>query len=499
MSASQPNVLVIMTDQQRYDALGAHGNVVLRTPNLDALVAGGIDFTEAYSTCPVCVPARYTLRSGHEPLGHGVTYNQAPPGLHARVRSATGPWLAEVMAALGYRTWGVGKFHTVPWDADEGFEVLRYSEELYLTPAQAAGDHYLRWLRTEHPEYAHVEQPHGERTEMYYVPQVSPLPAALTVESWAADQACEQVRVDDGRPFFGFVSFIGPHPPFAPPVPWNRAYDPDRMPDALGGDLAVDHADDYLPWMNHAMWAEDVSRSEARALKARYYGELTYIDDCAGRILDALAARRDADNTLVVFCTDHGELLGDHHAWQKDSFFEASCHIPLVLRWPDRLAAGSRSDQLASLADLFGVITTAAGVTDLRGGHDLLGAVSGPAEPRDVLLGVHGDPASGEFKVMVRKGPWKLIHLGNGGRRQLFNLDHDRDELHDLDAVEGDVAAGLEKIAAAALADAGARAALDGDRLRAYPFRARPRIRIHQMDLSRGLAGFPADPLLVPR
>ncbi len=144
----------------------------------------------------------------------------------------------------------------------------------------------------------------------------------------------EQIQATDGRPYFGFVSFIGPHPPLAPPIPFNRLYDPDRMPNPVRGDLKTDHLDEHLPWMNHNIWAEDITDARARVLKARYYGEITYIDECLGRILDAVEARGDGENTLICFFADHGEHLGDHYAWQKESYFEQSCHVPFLLSWP---------------------------------------------------------------------------------------------------------------------------------------------------------------------
>jgi hypothetical protein len=226
--ARQPNVLFVMTDQQRFDTIAALGNGLIHTPNLDRLVAQGIAVTEAYSTTPVCIPARYTIRSGCEAPTTGVWANMHYDDMHAAIERRCGPYLAARMRALGYRTWGVGKFHTIGWDADGGFEVQLHSEEFYVDAAQRAGDAYARFIAEEHPGYDWIEALMGERTEMYYVPQTSPLPAELTVEAWAADRAVELIGADDGRPWFGFVSFIGPHPPFAPPLPYNRMYDPDR-------------------------------------------------------------------------------------------------------------------------------------------------------------------------------------------------------------------------------------------------------------------------------
>ena len=293
--AKKPNVLFVMTDQQRFDTIASLGNSHIHTPNLDRLVRRGFAFENAYSTCPVCVPARYTIRTGREPHTTAIYQNerQAPiEGQAAGMEERCGPYLPRVMRGLGYRTFGVGKFHTNPWDEELGYDVHLHSEELYGNPDQRARDSYAAFIAREHPEYDFIECLMGERTEMYYMPQMSPTPAHAGVESWAADRAAELVGDADPRPFFGFVSFVGPHPPCAPPIPFNRMYDPDRMPTPIRGEAAVDEMDEQIAWMNHAIWAEDVNDSHARVVKARYYGEISYIDDCLGRILDAVEGAR---------------------------------------------------------------------------------------------------------------------------------------------------------------------------------------------------------------
>ncbi len=485
-----------MTDQQRFDTIAALGNGQIYTPNMDRLVRRGVSFTNAYSTCPVCVPARYTIRTGCEPLSTGIFTNGKwrAPDDPATIETRCGPFLARTMAARGYRTFGIGKFHSHPWDQDLGYEVQLCSEELYGTREQRARDAYAKFIREEHPEYDWLEMLQGERTEMYYVPQMSPLPAELTVESWAADRAVEQLRVDDARPYFGFVSFIGPHPPCAPPVPFNRMYDPDRMPNPVRGARAVDHADEQIPWMNHAIWAEDVSAPAARILKARYYGEISYIDACLGRILDAVEARPDAEDTLICFFADHGDHLGDHHAWQKESFFEASCHVPFLVSWPARLPADQRRAELACLTDLFALATAASGEVQTRDGVDLLGVIEGRISPRGRLLGCYGRPGTPRFKLMLRASKWKYVFLANGGREQLFDVKSDPGELRELSDESPDVAAELRAAAVEALhAHNGGDALADGD-LRAFPFEAREPMRIYQFDESRGVSGFPRRP-----
>ncbi len=493
----KPNVLFLMTDQQRFDTIAALGNAHIYTPNLDRLVKRGLVFTQAYATCPVCVPSRYTIRTGCQPPTTRTFSNAHSMPAAGQVASMTGrcgPYLAQTMRDLGYRTFGIGKFHTQPWDEKLGYDVHLRSEELYGTSEQRRRDDFAAWIAREHPAYDFIEGLMGERTEMYYMPQMSPMPAACTVERWAADRAIEQIRSDDARPYFGFVSFIGPHPPFAPPIPFNRMYDPDRMPNPICGDLRADHLDEQIPWMNYAIWAEDINNSHARVLKARYYAEISYIDDCIGRILDAVEARGDSDNTLICFFADHGDHLGDHHAWQKESFFEASCHIPFLVSWPARLPKAERRSELVCLADLFGIATRAAGKVELREGVDLLATIDGKARPRTCLIGYYGEPGTRLFKVMVRQGEWKYVYMANGGREQLFELAGDPNELKNLADSRTDVARALHKEAIAACRTPGARDAVDGDDLRRFPFAARPLQRIYQFDRSRGVSGFPDKP-----
>jgi arylsulfatase len=497
VAATRPNVLFLMTDQQRFDTIRSLGNSHIYTPNFDRLVRRGVTFTNAYSACPVCVPARYTIRTGCDAPTTGSFANGAPKPAQGQARQMMercGSYLAQTMKSLNYRTFGIGKFHTVPWNEELGYDVDLRAEELYDSLEQRKGDAYAAWMAKNHPEFDGIEGLMGERTEMYYMPQRRPVPAALAMERWAAEMAVEQIRKASAEPYFGFVSFFGPHPPIAPPVPFNRLYDPDRMPNPIKGDLKTDHMDDQIPYGNYLIWAEVINDSHARVLKARYYGTITYIDDCIGRILDVVEARPDADNTLICFFSDHGDHLGDHHGWQKESYFEASCHIPFLVSWPSKLPAGKRSDQLISQTDLFGIATAAAGRSEMREGVDVLGLLDGRATPRDSLFGYYGTPGTRRFKIMVRHRDWKYIFMANGGREQLFNLNQDPHELRNAMASHADIAEQLRSKAAAACDRPGAREALDGAKLRSFPFEERRRERIYQFDKSRGVTGFPTSP-----
>ena len=493
----KPNVLFLMVDQQRFDTIAALGNRIVYTPHLDRLVNRGLAFTNAHSPCPVCIPARYCIRTGCLPPTTAIfcmerehpAPNQAPT-----MTGRCGPYLAQTMKSLGYRTFGIGKFHTIPWDEQLGYDVHLHSEPQYATADQRNRDSYASWIASQHPNFNFIEQLMGEHTEMYYMPQMSPLPAPLTVEGWAATHAVKQIGQRDGQPYFGFVSFIGPHPPFSPPIPFNRLYDPDKMPDPVTGDLKTDFMDEQIPFMNYEVWADDVDPTRTRALKARYYGEITHIDFCIGRILDAVERRGDAENTVICFFSDHGDLLGDHHGWQKECFFEASCHVPFLVSWPARIPPGQLRNDPVCLTDLFGIATGAAGHQDIRQGSDILGLNTGTPQERLTLICYYGDPGTPRFKIMVRSKQWKYIFMANGGREQLFNLKDDPNELINLADTRRQVVEELNLNAVAACQSPEMKSVLVGDSFRKFPFEARPLRRIYQFDRSRGITGFPKKP-----
>jgi arylsulfatase A-like enzyme len=497
MPPTRPDILFIMTDQQRFDTVAALGNPHIYTPNLDRLVRRGISFSKAYATCPICIPARYTIRTGCEPMTTRALSNARPKpaaGQAAEMEARCGPYLGRTMSGLGYRTFGIGKFHTYPWNEDVGYETLWRSEETYHPPARE-GDDYGSWLTREHPAFDFLEQPFGERTEMYYLPQRSPLPAELGVEWWTADRAVEEItNSDDSRPFFGFVSFVGPHPPLAPPIPFNRMYDPDRMPDFVLGSVEEDHLDEEIPFMRYSIWADAINPALARIVKARYYGEISYLDHSLGRILDAIEGRQNAENLLICFFSDHGDLLGDHHGWQKQNFFEAACRVPLLLSWPAVLPAETVRNELISLADLFAIATEAAGACEVREGMNVLKMLRGEGTQREYLVGMIEIPGSQDFKVMIATDKWKYIFMANGGREQLFDLGRDPDELSNCLGSSPRIKGDLYALAVQACKAPGAVDALDGDKLRAFPFRERARTRIYQFDRSRGVVGFPDKP-----
>ena len=489
---SKPNILFLMCDQFRFDCIAALGNPRIKTPNIDRLVKRGIAFTNAYSTCPVCVPARYTVRTGCEPYTtkcYSNSYMSSVRNTDDTMNGRCGDYLASVMRRRGYYTFGIGKFHTVPdMFEDCGYDVQLNTEEMWSTLEERKKDAYAGYMLREHPEFSHIQQLHGERTNMYYVPQLSPFPPELTVEGFAAAKAVDQLEKAKNAPYFGFVSFVGPHPPCAPPVPYNLLYNPDMMTDPVKGDIETDLMDEQIKWMNHVIWADELNDFDARNLKSRYYAEITYIDDCIGKILDAVEKRPDADNTLICFFSDHGDHLGDHHAWQKESYFEASCHVPFLLSWPKRFNGGIRNDSIVALTDLFAIATGASGDTIVRDGHDVLSQMDGKTEKRDHLFAVYGEPGTATFKTMIRQGDWKYIYMYNGRREQLFNLCDDPNELCNVS--DPAKLAEMRALTAAEFAEHGLESMLENGRPKAMEYTERPLFRIHQFDASSGIYDF---------
>lgn len=477
MPAEQPNVLFVMTDQQRFDTIAALGHSHVYTPNHDRLVERGVSFTNAYSSSPICVPARHNVRTGCDPIDNGYIGNDKRHAEH--LEETCGPFLARTMSNLGYRTFGIGKFHAHPHGIDLGYD------------RRLTGDDYAEWLDGD------ASLDGGRSGPMNMLPQTGQLPPEDRKMSWIADRAVEELERDGADPFFGLVSFSKPHPPWNPSPPFDDLYDPDIFPDPIREDRDLDHADEKMPAQNYHFWRsrdDDTGASTIRTIRSHYYGLVTQVDRELGRILDTVEAREDAENTLICFFSDHGELLGDHHGWGKSSFFEASTRVPFLLSWPAELPADERSNDLVSLTDLFGIATRAAGSPELRDGSDVIGSVLGDAEPQERLFGYHETPRKTShftippnFTMMVREGDWKYVYAANGGREQLFDVASNPRETEQRLDDRPDVADRLRRAAVERLEERGAEEHLDGDSLKEHSFR--------QLEMGRYNAGaYPESP-----
>lgn len=266
----------------------------------------------------------------------------------------------------GYRTHGIGKCHFTPHlYAARGFETRETSEEMFPSPKQ---DDYTTWLHRE--GHGHLSEVHGVRGEMYYVPQIAQMPATHHPTQWVGNRASAFVREQAGKkkPWYLFASFIHPHPPFAPPVPWHKLYRAFDMP-APHLPPGYEDLQVFINKLQNRYKYRDrgFDFNLVRCIRAAYYACVSFIDFQIGRILRVLEETGQLDRTLIVFSSDHGELLGDYGCFGKRSMHDASARIPMVLRYPAWFKKGARSPRPVSLIDLAPTFLEAAGMAPASG------------------------------------------------------------------------------------------------------------------------------------
>jgi arylsulfatase len=467
-----PNVLLITTDQHRFDALGCMGNREVQTPNIDRLAAQGVLFERCYVTNPVCMPSRASFMTGQFPDAHGVRRNGVPvPDV---------PYgLARALSDQGLRTGMFGKTHFASLRRDyapdyqfpdwrRGADYFGFGERAithdlkdYLAdvptptradPAQPARerafvrDDYLDWIQEHHPDAYRLAVreglPEGQRP---LAPELwtSELPPELHQSTWIADRTMAFIDQPGSTPFFAWCSFVDPHHPFNAPRPYRERYDPAAFSPPLWAEGELERRSPYhqdrhrrgsAPFTEH--WRE---------YRAQYYAMLTLIDDQVGRLLQHLADRGLAENTLVIFTADHGEMLGDHGLARKGLFhYEPLIRVPLLLRRPGQCAAGSRQPGIVQTVDITATILAAAGIAPALPyqGVSLLPWCRGERTdaPRDCALvtnggeGPHYDPWP-ELRTLVTER-WKLQYYVGEDHMEIDDLSADPDELHPLDIRE---------------------------------------------------------------
>lgn len=409
-----------MCDQLRYDCLT---NEYVKTPNIDRLRKRGVFFQNGYSQTPVCIPARHSLISGLDAFKIGMCENTL------KRREIRYP-LAALVRQQGYYTCAVGKMHFVPSREHFGFDKMYLSEEI---PRYLQDDEYLQWLREQ--GYTNILEPHGSRSETYYVPQDSKLPEKYHTTAWTADKTIEVLKKNKVRNFFVFCSFIKPHPPFDPCEPYNHMYDPKTVP------LPVQDPQENA-WIDNMIWIqngykvnglENVSKEQQQKMRAYYYGSVSQVDTALGKILDYLEESGLDKNTMIVFTADHGEMLGDHGSFGKRTYYEQSCKIPFVFSYPGHFEEGIEVEEFGTLPDVYATILkmTGAQIPKDCDGIDLSGVCKGTEKRvRSQIIAQYG--TGHNFKAMVRWDKFKYIYFANGRKEVLYDLEKDPDEIHPI-------------------------------------------------------------------
>jgi choline-sulfatase len=409
-------------DQQRADTIGALGNPHISTPNLDRLVGEGVAFTNAYSPSPVCVPARAAMHYGQYPARTRCLGN-----IHAMPDSQDS--YVDCLARAGYRTVGVGKCHFTPDRlALRGFQ-QRYTQE--EAPACVADDDYLQFLQSS--PYHDVRDAHGTWREMLYMPQTSPLDTAHHPSQWVADRTIDVIRSaghEPDQPWFIQCSFIHPHPPYSPPVPWDMMYEVEQMPAPyLPDDFLARQPAFKKAQLHHYFFDPPTSTTLWQIVRSRYYACVSFVDHQIGRIMEALERTGQLEHTTILFCSDHGEMLGDLGLLGKANMYEPAARVPLLMRLPGKALAGRRVDVPVSLVDIAPTVTAAAGMVQPQvfEGNDLASIATSPGDFAERVVHSHlFNPERGMY--MIRDRRYKYIHSVADQTEQLFDLVEDPHE-----------------------------------------------------------------------
>ena len=425
---ARPNILFIMTDQQRYDAIGGVEGSQVDTPYLDGLRTQGVHFTSMYSACPVCIPARRTLMSGQTPAHHGILANEHHEALNV-------PTLPEALKNAGYQTHLCGKIHLFPGRRLYGFMSTDWADGASQSmPGQPAND-YDRWLQ-ENGRYMDASFGHG-CDQNGFVARPFHMEERFHFTNWCVERAMRFLeRCDPTMPFFLNVAFHQPHGPCTPPAYYFDKY----MRRELRGPYTADW-DSELPnngkGRSPVTYRVDPDAEYIRELRAGYFGCVEHIDHQIGRLLQHVP-----ENTVIVFTSDHGDMLGDHGWIRKRHPYEGSAHVPLIVWLPKALreelgvAPGTVCHEATEVMDLMPTLLDLAGVKDIPttvDGLSLVPAMQGKGLPRSY---VHGEccnvPTLDSGMQYLTDGRVKYIWFPALGKEQLFDLQNDPHEQHDL-------------------------------------------------------------------
>ena len=432
--SERPNIVLITVDQWRGDCLSVDGHPVVHTPYLDQLALGGARFGRAYTATPSCIPARASLLTGMRPRTHGrVGYRDGVPWNYAVT-------IAGEFTRHGYQTQAVGKMHVYPERSQMGFQnVILHDGFLHharrCIPNLDLIDDYMPWLRQQLGRDADYFD-HGVNCNSY-VARPWDKPEYVHPTNYVVTQGIDFLRRRDPRkPFFLFLSFHRPHPPYDPPAWAFEQYLDAEMPDVPVGDwtdLFAPYANPFKP----DCLAGEIPPRVLRRARAGYYGHMTHIDHQLNRFLEVLNEYGQYHNTYFCFVSDHGEMMGDHHLFRKVLAYEGSARVPMVIKGPAEsgIAAGAVHDHIVELGDVMPTLLDCAGlpIPETVEGQSLLPIMRGERVTwRPYLHGEH--TLQKQSMQWVTDGHQKYIWFSGSGREQLFDLDADPQELHDLAA-----------------------------------------------------------------
>ena len=409
----KPNILLITSDQHRGDALGVNGHPCVQTPHLDGLAFAGANFANAYSTCPICMPARTSIITGQDAARFGCPGNR--PGFcidYPRERM-----LGSCLRDAGYQTELVGKTHFLADPSDRvGFDHI------------TSDYHLKKRLLMEHGQ---TNDGNGMGANEVST-STERLPEELNETHWCTEACLDFLETrDQTQPFFLWASYTAPHPPITAIEPYYSMYDNDAIPEPIIPDWMDDERAPLLEYdIRYRTNPLPMREAELRKVRSVYYGKITYMDHQIGRILGRLVEKDLLDNTLIIYTSDHGEKLGDFGSFWKATHLEPSCRVPLLVKWPKDMdfAPGQTPDALVCLQDLLPTCVDFAGgvVPDDISGQSLAPLLDG-TPGRDALWGNYNNAA-----YMLRTRTHKYLYYCADGAELVFDMHNDPSEERDL-------------------------------------------------------------------
>jgi choline-sulfatase len=419
--ADSPNILLVMADQLAAGALPVYGHAIVQAPNLSRLAAAGSVFESAYCASPLCAPSRSAMLAGRLPSRIGVYDNAAE-------LAAETPTFIHLLRAAGYSTTLAGKMHFVGPDQLHGFE-QRLTSDVYPAGFDWTPDWRL---------------PSGTRLPWYHT-MTSVLETAVAEAATQTDyddevcfSACQLLRdlsrQPQRRPFFATVSFTNPHDPWEVRRRHWELYDDELIDLPAVATIAPEQADPHSLRLRE-MYGSDrrpLTEQETRRARHGYYAAISYVDERVGEVLSVLEDTGMADDTVVIFTADHGEMLGERGLWYKMSFFEPSARVPLIVRGPG-VTAGRHPASVSQL-DLAPTLAALAGVDHGEyefEGTSLLPLLAGSGPAPESVFGEYLAEGVCSPEVMIRRGAHKYLHAPRDPDR-LFDLEADPRELENL-------------------------------------------------------------------
>ena len=428
-TTDRPNVLLICTDHWSGLLTGSAGHPVVMTPTIDQLARIGTSFTNAYSACPSCIPARRSMFTGMSPRANGL--RQYREGVDFPKETT----LAQCFRDAGYQAFGVGKLHVSPQRNRVGFDDVLLDDQgrhQFKDIPDGDADDYELFLADQGyggQEYA------GGMAHNDFITRPWHLPEHCHPINWSAREMCRMIRRrDPTKPGFWYLSFCAPHPPNTPLQAYMDLYRDVELNEPATGEWSRDF--EALPY--HIKTLSNPERvpmvsarqHEFELSRRAYYATLTHIDHQIRVVIGYLRENALIDNTIIVFTSDHGHMVGEHGLWCMTPFYEMSAKIPLIVvpsKEDERLQGGVADDRLAEFADIMPTLLDLAGLP-IPNHVDRL-SLAGD-QRRAYLYGEHGENQAA--MRMIRQGAHKLIYYPVGNRKQLFDIDADPLELEDL-------------------------------------------------------------------